>query len=181
MRAGLHHEPWSPTMEDGLFSWSNFLKNQFTKSLGLTLGANQMWIKRNDHASKNEWTYYFYAHKWQFWNKFKFDHSLGFTSYFRLFSPWISTNLIAIEKRRRSLTLLLGLYMFCTCLWSMLWVFKHCFRKENLKVCKSSLVNESVGHRDRSIWSQERMYIFVDCWLLGLRTERELRKQTQMK
>ena len=24
LRAGLHHGPWSQTMEDGIFSWSNF-------------------------------------------------------------------------------------------------------------------------------------------------------------
>ena len=50
-------------MEDGLFSWSDlmvqlpwsdFLKNQFTKPLGSSLGVNQMWTKRNDHAPKSE-------------------------------------------------------------------------------------------------------------------------------
>ena len=54
--------PW--TMEDGLFSWSDlmvqlpwydfFLKTQFTKFLGPSLGVNQMWTKRNGHAPKSE-------------------------------------------------------------------------------------------------------------------------------
>jgi hypothetical protein len=61
LRAGLHHGPWTQTMEDGLFSWSDlmvehpwsaFLENQFIKSLGPSLGVNQMWTKRNDHALK---------------------------------------------------------------------------------------------------------------------------------
>jgi hypothetical protein len=46
--------PWSQTMEDGLFPWSDFLKNQLTKSLELWLRVNQMWTKRNGHAPKNE-------------------------------------------------------------------------------------------------------------------------------
>ena len=59
----LHHGPWSRTMEDGLFPWydfmvqlpgSTFLKNQFTKSLGPSLGVNGMCTKRNDHAPKSE-------------------------------------------------------------------------------------------------------------------------------
>jgi hypothetical protein len=50
-------------MEDGLYPWSrfivqlpwsNFLKNQFTKPLGPSLGVNQMWTKRSDHAPKSE-------------------------------------------------------------------------------------------------------------------------------
>jgi hypothetical protein len=62
LRAGLHHEPWRQTMEGGLFPWSDlvvqlpwsaFLKNQFTKPSGPSLGVNQMWTKRNDHAPKN--------------------------------------------------------------------------------------------------------------------------------
>ena len=35
-------------------SWSNFLKNQFTKPLGPSLGLSRMWTKRNDHAPKSE-------------------------------------------------------------------------------------------------------------------------------
>ena len=41
-------------MEDGLYPWSDFLKNQFIQSLGSSLGVNRMWIKRNDHAPKSE-------------------------------------------------------------------------------------------------------------------------------
>ena len=48
------------TMEDGLFPWSNFLKEQFTKSLGPSLGANWMWTKRNDHAPKVNVLIFFY-------------------------------------------------------------------------------------------------------------------------
>ena len=49
-------------MEDSLFlrfdlmvqlPWSDLLENQFIKPLGPSLGVNQMWIKRNEHAPKN--------------------------------------------------------------------------------------------------------------------------------
>jgi hypothetical protein len=62
LRVYLHHGPWSRTMKDGLFmwsdlmvqlSWSNFFKDQFTKSLSLSLGVNQMCTKRIDHAPRN--------------------------------------------------------------------------------------------------------------------------------
>ena len=54
-------------MDDGLFPWfdfmfqlpwSDFLKLQFTKRVGPSLGVNQMWTKRNDHAPKNECVVY---------------------------------------------------------------------------------------------------------------------------
>jgi hypothetical protein len=54
IRAGLHHGPWSRTMDNGIFPWSNFLKIQFPKPLAPSLGVNQMWTKRNDHAPKNK-------------------------------------------------------------------------------------------------------------------------------
>ena len=59
LRASLHDGPWNRTMENDLFSWSNFndpnsVKSQFTKSLGPSLGVNCMWTKRNDHAPKSE-------------------------------------------------------------------------------------------------------------------------------
>ena len=50
-------------MKDGLFSfsdfmvklsWFDYLKFQFTKRLDLSLGVNQMWIKRDDRAPKGE-------------------------------------------------------------------------------------------------------------------------------
>src|SRR5665213_446391 len=44
-----------------------------------------------------------------------------------------------------------------------------------------SLLYESMGHRERSIWSQERMYGFVDRLLLGSWTEKEFRKRTRVK
>jgi hypothetical protein len=49
---GLGFTPW--TMEDGLFPWSDFLKNQFTKFVGFLLGVNQLWTERTDHALKSK-------------------------------------------------------------------------------------------------------------------------------
>ena len=62
-RADFHHGPWSRTVEDGIFlrsnlmvqlPWSDFLDNRFTKPLGPSLGVNQMWTKKDDHAPKSE-------------------------------------------------------------------------------------------------------------------------------
>ena len=49
--------PWKMAFSHGPTWWSNMhglisLKNQFTKPLGPSLGVNQMWNKRNDHAPK---------------------------------------------------------------------------------------------------------------------------------
>ena len=44
--------PWSNSMVQ--LPWSNFLKIQFTNSLGPSLGVNRMWTKKNDHAPKSE-------------------------------------------------------------------------------------------------------------------------------
>ena len=54
----MDHEvrPWkfSIVRLDGPISRSDFLKNQFTKLLGSSLGVNRMWTKRNHHAPKSE-------------------------------------------------------------------------------------------------------------------------------
>ena len=50
--------PWTMTSDHGRWPfygvtwWSNFLKNHFTKPLDPSLGVNQTWTKRNDHAAK---------------------------------------------------------------------------------------------------------------------------------
>ena len=48
----------SRTMEDVLFQWSEFmvqlLNRLVLKVLGPSLGVNQIWTKKNDHAAKNE-------------------------------------------------------------------------------------------------------------------------------
>ena len=42
-------------MEDGLFPWSNFFpKIKIRKPLGPSVGVNQMWTQRNDHASNSD-------------------------------------------------------------------------------------------------------------------------------
>ena len=57
-RVGLHYGPWSRTMEEGLFQWSKFmvrlLEKYVLKALGPSLGVNQVWTKKNDHASESE-------------------------------------------------------------------------------------------------------------------------------
>jgi hypothetical protein len=49
---GDDHFPWSELTVQ--LSWSDFLENQFTKSLGFPLGVNRMWTKRNHHAPNSE-------------------------------------------------------------------------------------------------------------------------------
>ena len=57
----LSHGPW--TMGKGHLmihlSWSDILKNHFTKLLGLSLGVQWMWTKWNDHAPKSKCYYFF--------------------------------------------------------------------------------------------------------------------------
>ena len=85
--------------------------------------------------------------------------------------------MIATEERRRSFVLLLELYMF-------LYMFvKHVVDIQTLflqgeweKFAILSLVYESMGHRERNIWSQEQISRFVDHLLLGSWTERKFRK-----
>jgi hypothetical protein len=60
------HERWP-------FPWFNFFKNQITKPLGLSLGVNRMWTKRNDHTPTSECAKFFliYVQKEKFWLKKK--------------------------------------------------------------------------------------------------------------
>ena len=79
-------------MQDGRFPWSNlmiqhpwfdFLKNQCTKHVDPSLGVNQMWTKRNDHAPKaNVLIFFFFKcpKRANLKKKLKFDHSLIFFS-----------------------------------------------------------------------------------------------------
>jgi hypothetical protein len=87
--------------------------------------------------------------------------------------------MVAMEKRRRRLVLLLGLYMCLNTLVKHVADIQKMFLQgewENVAIL--SLVYESMGHRERSIWSQELMSGFVERLLLGLWTEKELKKQT---
>ena len=63
--------------------WSSFLKNQFMKSLGPSLGVNWMWTKSNDHAPESECVEFFLSiclertilKREKTKEKLKFDHS----------------------------------------------------------------------------------------------------------
>ena len=64
LRAGLHHGPWSHTMEDGPFPWSNFhgpipWEINLQTLLGPSLGVNYMWAERNNHTPKSECANFF--------------------------------------------------------------------------------------------------------------------------
>ena len=53
----MDHEvgPWKMVILHGSTSMVRyFKKKRFIKYLGFSLGVNQMWIKRNDHAPKSE-------------------------------------------------------------------------------------------------------------------------------
>ena len=52
----MDHEvgPWKMAFFHGPITMVRFLKNQYTKPLGPSLGVNQMWVKRNDHAPKSQ-------------------------------------------------------------------------------------------------------------------------------
>ena len=66
--------PWTMKSDHGRWPfsmvqlpWFDFLKNQLTKSLGPSLGVNQMWTKRNDHAPKSECVLMFLIYISQIW------------------------------------------------------------------------------------------------------------------
>ena len=95
LRATSYHGPWSWTMEDGLFPWSNFmvqfLKNSTYKAIG-------PFTRCKSNVDREEWPcikkmnmlileyIYIYVQKWEFWiNKIKVDHSLVFSFLHLLF------------------------------------------------------------------------------------------------
>ena len=90
LRAGLHHVAWSRTMVDGLFlwsdlmvqlPWSHFIKNHFTKFLGLSVGEIECGPRgMRMHQKVNVLIFFWYiSRKGHFGkNKIKFDHSLVF-------------------------------------------------------------------------------------------------------
>jgi hypothetical protein len=60
-------------MEEGISQWSKFmvrlLKKIVLKALGSSLGVNQLWTKKNDHAPKNDcgdFYFFIYAQKGHF-------------------------------------------------------------------------------------------------------------------
>ena len=74
--------PFSRVWLDGPTFTVRFLKNQFTKQLRPSLGANRMWTKRSDLTPKSEcvrWVFFLRCMpKRAILNKFKFDHALVF-------------------------------------------------------------------------------------------------------
>jgi hypothetical protein len=79
--------PWSGLLVQ--LPWSGFQKDQFTKPLGPSLGVNQMWTKRSDHAPKSECVDIFNIcpKKAILREEIKFDHSLVFYCLHLLFPP----------------------------------------------------------------------------------------------
>ena len=76
--------------------------------------------------------------------------------------------MVAMDGRRRSPILFLDYTCFCT------YIVKHVIDIETLflegkweKFVILSLIYESMEHRNRSLWSQERMHGFVDHSLFG--------------
>ena len=56
------------------------------------------------------------------------------------------------------------------------------FARNMGEVCNfEHVIYERMGHRERSKRSQEQIYIFVNCLLLGSWMEKEFRKQTRVK
>jgi hypothetical protein len=72
-------------MEEGISQWSKFmvrlLKKIVLKALGSSLGVNQLWTKKNDHAPKNDCGDLFFIYmpeKGIFEKRIKLSHSLIF-------------------------------------------------------------------------------------------------------
>ena len=85
--------------------------------------------------------------------------------------------MVPMEERTRSLILLLELYMF------LYMLVKHVVDIQALllqgeweKFVILNLVHKGIWYREKNIWSQQWMYRFVDCLLLGSWTDEEFRK-----
>ena len=54
VRTGLHYGPWKMAFVNGLTSVVRLHKKLVLRALGPSLGVNQMWTKKSDHAPKSE-------------------------------------------------------------------------------------------------------------------------------
>ena len=97
LRAGLHHGPWSRTMEDGLSSWfdllvqlpwSDFLKHLFTKFLVPLTRCNLNVDQEEWPCTKKQMCCYIHTFKNGSFEKIKikFDHYFVFSCFHLLFS-----------------------------------------------------------------------------------------------
>ena len=116
VRASLHHGPWSWTMEDGIFSWSNFhglisLKKSIYKAFGPLTRCKlnvdqeeQPCTKRNDHAPKSECAGFFFniCPKGQFWFKKNASLNVLLSSLVFIFFP---PNKISLKLSRNNISL----------------------------------------------------------------------------
>ena len=86
--------------------------------------------------------------------------------------------MVVMEERTKTFVLLLGLFMFLYMLVKHVVDIQTLFLQdewENFPFL--SLIYERMGHKERNIWSQQRMSGFVESLLLELWTGREFRKQ----
>ena len=141
----MDHEvgPWRMAFFHGLTSWSNFHGNKsIYKARGPFTRGKPNVDEEERLCTKNECASFLNIvcqkmtvlkenQNWSFSCLllasllFNYDILL-----FACFPPWISRSIIAMEERRRNLSCSQDYTCFCTCLWSMLWAFKHCFCKE---------------------------------------------------
>ena len=77
LRVGLHHGPWSRTMEDGLFPWSNFMV-WFLKNVNLQSFWAPHWVwtecgsrRMAMHQKVSAMIFLIYVPKRQFWREKK--------------------------------------------------------------------------------------------------------------
>ena len=103
--------PFSMVRLDGLTSMVWFLHKSIYKAFG-PLTRCKLNVDQEEWPCTKKWMCWFffiYALNGQFWKEFFFSSltillcSLLFASCFRMFSPWISTRMFTIEKRRRNI------------------------------------------------------------------------------
>src|ERR1700738_3456295 len=89
--------------------------------------------------------------------------------------------MVEMEERRKKLVVLLGMYIFLYMLVkNVVGIQTLILQGEWEKFAILSVVYESIGRKERNIWSQERMLGFVDRLLLGSWTEKEFRKRMRV-
>ena len=136
-----------------------------------------MWTKKNDHGQKKKCVDFLNICPKRAVLKKKSSLTIFLASLLVFASFHLDFQQTWLQ-RRMSLILLLGYYVF------LYMLVKHVVNIQVLllqgeweKFANLKLVYESMGHRERRIWSQEMMYI-VNPLLLGLWTEKEFKRRT---
>ena len=142
----MDHEvgPWKMAIFHGSSSWYVFLKKNYIKSLGSSLGVNWMWTKRNDHAPKSNVLIFFKSPIREILKiKIKFDHSLVFSCLHLLFpiNNFIKFSILITFLYHKS-CLFLHEHLFCLSHCKTCWIMLE--DNVGLEICLLGTLNSVI-------------------------------------